>query len=65
MLVLTTPYFAQCMAKIEYFDDNGLKNFFLSRPKENNGIVQKFEDPTSPYNILLHANWTSHKLQLQ
>ena len=53
------------MAKIEYFDDKGLENFFLNRPKENNGIVQKFEDPTSPYNTLLRAYWTPHKLQLQ
>ena len=52
-------------AKIEYFDDKGLDNFFLNRPKENNGIVQKFEDPTSPYNTLLRAYWTPHKLQLQ
>ena len=52
-------------AKIEYFDDKGLENFFLNRPKENNGIVQKFEDSTSPYNTLLRAYWTPHKLQLQ
>lgn len=26
------------------------ENFLLNRPKENNGIVQKFEEPTSPYN---------------
>jgi hypothetical protein len=52
-------------AKIEYFDDKGLENFFLNRPKENNGIVQKFEDPTSPYNTVLRAYWTPHKLQLQ
>jgi hypothetical protein len=55
----------QRTAKIEYFDDKGLENFFLNRPKENNGIVQKFEDPTSPYNTLLRAYWTPHKLQLQ
>ena len=55
----------QRMATIEYFDDKGLENFFLNRPKENNGIVQKFEDPTSPYNTLLRAYWTPHKLQLQ
>jgi hypothetical protein len=55
----------QRTAKIEYFDDKGLENFFLNRPKENNGIVQKFEDPTSPYNTVLRAYWTPHKLQLQ
>lgn len=55
----------QRTAKIEYFDDKGLENFFLNRPKENNGIVQKFEEPTSPYNTLLRAYWTPHKLQLQ
>jgi len=52
-------------AKIEYFDDKGLENFLLNRPKENNGIVQKFEEPTSPYNTLIRAYWTPHKLQLQ
>ena len=48
-------------AKIEYFDDKGLENFLLNRPKENNGIVQKFEEPTSPCNSLIRAYWTPHK----
>lgn len=37
----------------------------LHRQKENNGIVQKFEEPTSPYNTLIRAYWTPHKLTLQ
>eukprot|EP00283_Hemiselmis_rufescens_P021078 CAMPEP_0173441570 /NCGR_PEP_ID=MMETSP1357-20121228/24028_1 /TAXON_ID=77926 /ORGANISM="Hemiselmis rufescens, Strain PCC563" /LENGTH=538 /DNA_ID=CAMNT_0014407159 /DNA_START=75 /DNA_END=1687 /DNA_ORIENTATION=+ len=55
----------QRSAKIEYFDDKGLENFLLHRQKENNGIVQKFEEPTSPYNTLIRAYWTPHKLTLQ
>mmetsp|Transcript_19205 Transcript_19205/g.63438 ORF Transcript_19205/g.63438 Transcript_19205/m.63438 type:complete len:602 (-) Transcript_19205:1862-3667(-) len=53
------------VAKVEYFDDTGLENFLLNRPKENNGIVQKFEKPNSPYNSMIRAYWTPHKLQMQ
>ena len=34
----------------------------VGREQENNGIVQKFEEPTSPYNTLIRAYWTPHKV---
>ena len=41
---------------------NSTHPWTVNREQENNGIVQKFEEPTSPYNTLIRAYWTPHKV---
>ena len=46
-LVSATSLNALVFKNLKYFPT---ENFLFNRAKENNGIVQKFEEPMSPYN---------------
>eukprot|EP00656_Telonema_subtile_P036809 TRINITY_DN4086_c0_g2_i2.p1 TRINITY_DN4086_c0_g2~~TRINITY_DN4086_c0_g2_i2.p1 ORF type:complete len:425 (-),score=74.53 TRINITY_DN4086_c0_g2_i2:708-1982(-) len=43
---------------MEYFDEEGLKDFLFSRQKEHNGIIQKFIDPKGKSNAIIRAIWS-------
>jgi len=46
------------MTCMEYFDDAGLNDFLFNRPKEHNGIIQKFIDPKGKSNAIIRAIWS-------
>lgn len=43
---------------MEYFDEEGLKDFLFNRQKEHNGIIQKFIDPKGKSNAIIRAIWS-------
>jgi len=50
---------------VEYFDDNSLTHFLTYRGKENNGVLQQFQEITTPAVSTIRAYWTEYYCQLE
>eukprot|EP00961_Rhodomonas_salina_P143501 1930966-Rhodomonas_salina.7 len=49
---------------VEYFDDSSLTHFLTYRGKENNGMLQQFQEPVGSV-ATIRAYWTAHYCQLE
>ena len=50
---------------VEYFDDNSLTHFLTYRGKENNGVLQQFQEMSTPAVSTIRAYWTEYYCQLE
>ena len=50
---------------VEYFDDDSLTNFLTYRGKENSGLLQQFQEMTTPSVATIRAYWTEYYCQLE
>ena len=50
---------------VEYFDDASLTHFLTYRGKENNGVLQQFQELTMPAVSTIRAYWTEYYCQLE
>jgi len=50
---------------VEYFDDTSLTHFLTYRGKENNGVLQQFQEMTTPAVSTIRAYWTEYYCQLE
>jgi hypothetical protein len=50
---------------VEYFDNDSLTHFLTYRGKENNGVLQQFQEMTTPSVATIRAYWTEHYCQLE
>ncbi|KAJ1484536.1 hypothetical protein T484DRAFT_1746538 [Baffinella frigidus] len=50
---------------VEFFDDSSLSHFLTYRGKENNGILQQFQEFSTPAVSTVRAYWTPHYCSLE
>jgi hypothetical protein len=50
---------------VEYFDDNSLTHFLTYRGKENNGVLQQFQEMSTPAVATIRAYWTEYYCNLE
>jgi hypothetical protein len=50
---------------VEYQTAEDAENFLLFRPKDQNGIIQRFVQPSTPKVISYRLIWTSHHVQIE